>query len=81
MEQEQQSDGTLQTRIYISTPVGVVGMYTQKSDGAENRHYFHKDHLGSVSSVSDINASIIEEYSFDPWGKRRGLVGLSRCHS
>jgi RHS repeat-associated protein len=33
--------------------------------------YFHTDHLGSISVISDENGVVVERLSFDAWGKRR----------
>jgi RHS repeat-associated protein len=32
--------------------------------------YLHKDHLGSVSAVTDQTAKVVERLAFDAWGKR-----------
>ncbi len=35
-------------------------------------HYLHRDHLGSITAVTDeTDGSIVERYSYDAWGKRR----------
>jgi RHS repeat-associated protein len=34
-------------------------------------YYIHKDHLASVNVISDDNAAIVEEQSFDAWVRRR----------
>ena len=66
----------LRTRIFISTPVGTVGIYTEEAE-EKKREYFHKDHLGTIVSVTDEVGAIEEEYSYDCWGKRRNAVDWS----
>ena len=64
-----------ETRVFVSTPSGTIGIHVQ--DSAENveRKYLHKDHLGSIVAVtgegSSGSASILSEYSYDSWGKPR----------
>ncbi len=38
---------------------------------AEYTKFLHKDHLGSISTITDEVGNIVETMSFDPWGKRR----------
>jgi RHS repeat-associated protein len=37
--------------------------------------YFHTDHLGSISVITDENAVVLERLSYDAWGKRRFANG------
>ena len=39
--------------------------------GTREERYLHKDHLGSTTVITDESANIVEQFSFDPWGKRR----------
>ncbi len=41
------------------------------SPGIIKTRYLHKDHIGSITTITDEMGSIVEELSFDPWGKRR----------
>ncbi|MBY6212820.1 hypothetical protein KUV95_14780 [Microbulbifer agarilyticus] len=36
--------------------------------------YLHNDHLGSLHRITDENGSVVEELSFDSWGKRRDPI-------
>ena len=42
-----------------------------KNSNNDHMYYIHKDHLGSVKVITDENANIVEEHSFDAWGRRR----------
>jgi len=33
--------------------------------------YFHTDHLGSISVITNESGAVVERLSYDPWGKRR----------
>ena len=64
------------TRVYISTPSGVVGSLTHHPDGLDafaalERNYFHYDHLGSVVEVTGSFGAIVESLGYDVWGQRR----------
>jgi RHS repeat-associated protein len=37
--------------------------------------YFHTDHIGSISVITDENGLVVERLSFDAWGKRRNPDG------
>lgn len=34
-------------------------------------HYLHKDHLGSITAISDSKGDFVQHMAFDPWGQRR----------
>ncbi|WP_028875727.1 FG-GAP-like repeat-containing protein [Teredinibacter turnerae] len=46
---------------------------TAQSSGSSKIRYLHKDHLGSITGITDEIGSVVEEFSFDPWGKRRAV--------
>ncbi|MCT4645327.1 MAG: FG-GAP-like repeat-containing protein [Carboxylicivirga sp.] len=56
---------------YIMTGSGCVAIYTTETNEADKLTYLHKDHLGSIAAISNMVGDIIEEFSYDPWGKRR----------
>ena len=43
--------------------------------GAATTSYFHADHLGSISAITDENGHVVQYLSYDPWGKRRFANG------
>ena len=38
-------------------------------------YYFHTDHLGSISVITDQNGSVLQRLSYDAWGKTRLFTG------
>lgn len=53
----------------------VVGAYVTKTNASPQTNYFHADHLGSISVVTDQSGQVIARYQFDPWGKRTLAAG------
>jgi RHS repeat-associated protein len=38
-------------------------------------YYFHTDHLGSISVVTDQSGNVLQRLSHDAWGKQRNPSG------
>jgi len=43
--------------------------------GTATTIYFHTDHLGSISVITDHSGNVLERLSYDAWGKRRFANG------
>lgn len=43
---------------------------TDRSDGTDAENYLHKDHLGSTISVTDKSGNVVQQFTYDPWGKQ-----------
>jgi RHS repeat-associated protein len=57
---------------YLSVGNAKVGMrVVQTASETLTTRYFHTDHLGSVSVLTDENGLVVERLSYDAWGKRR----------
>jgi RHS repeat-associated protein len=69
-EQETHNSITTYTH-YIKAGGRTVAIETSKSDLSTSTHYLHKDHLGSITAITDHNGLIVEQQSYDPHGKRR----------
>ena len=41
--------------------------------GVKTRYYLLRDHLGSITHVVDNSGSLLNEYSFDAWGRQRNV--------
>jgi RHS repeat-associated protein len=57
---------------YLAAGSAKVGMrvFQVASETLQTR-YFHTDHLGSISVITDENGVVVERLSYDAWGKRR----------
>jgi RHS repeat-associated protein len=61
---------TVKERHYISGSTGLAAIF-EKEGGNENMYYIHKDHLGSLNCITDQSGALVQEMSFDAWGRRR----------
>lgn len=76
-ERETSTDGTVRHTHYIGGGTGVTAIYTEARSAVgaitHTTRYVHKDHLGSVTSISESDGAVKERLSFDAWGRRRTL--------
>lgn len=57
---------------YIRSPEGVIATRVQTASKDDARTiYWHKDHLGSLTTLSNDSANVMQRLSYDPWGRRR----------
>ena len=64
-------NGDVEERTYVAG-VAIRTVTTKASESPSIKiRYMHKDHLGSVTVITDEIGNIVEEFSFDAWGKRR----------
>ena len=63
--------GVVQWTNYLSAGGEMVGMRVDRSDATTYTRYFHKDHLGSIATITDAAGAVVERLSYDAWGKRR----------
>jgi RHS repeat-associated protein len=61
---------------YLAVGNAKVGMRVlQTASETLTTRYFHTDHLGSISVITDENGLVVERLSYDAWGKRRNPNG------
>lgn len=67
------SSGSLSWNNYLIAGGELVGMVVENSTTATPTltRYFRKDHLGSVSVITNEVGAVVERLSYDAWGKRR----------
>lgn len=73
-EKEVKASG-IENKHYITAGGAVVALYTTRSNGSQSLRYFHLDHLGSTSVVTDEAGNVVERLAYDPWGKRQYADG------
>ena len=61
---------------YIRAGGDVIATYEKKSNTSSTFYKFwHKDHLGSLQAITDDLKVLVQELSYDAWGKRRNTDG------
>lgn len=78
---EKQVEGNTTTHVhYIRAGGETVAIYKSVGDSSsdpigtptsEQLRYLHRDHIGSVTEITDESAQVVEELAYDAWGKRR----------
>ncbi len=68
-----EEDGEKTIYTYIDGPGGVFAVCTIDDNDVKSYHYVHKDNLGSWNVITDEQAEIIQEVSFDAWGNIRNF--------
>ena len=56
---------------YIFADGGAIAIYEKSNVNGEKHRYLHKDHLGSIQAYSDESGKLVQELSYDAWGRRR----------
>lgn len=46
----------------------------QRSNNTQEISYLHKDHLGSIDTITNENGFIKQKLYFDAWGKKQLIV-------
>ena len=56
---------------WILSPDGPVALVVTVTGGSTTYYYLCRDHLNSITGIMDASGAMLEEYSYDPWGRRR----------
>jgi hypothetical protein len=67
--------GVVQWTDYLFAGGEMIGMRVEHSVSGIYTRYFHKDHLGSIATITDEAGIVVERLSYDAWGKRRNPDG------
>lgn len=68
---------------FITSPGGVMLTISttevsySHASVAVTRQYLHRDHLGSVTLVTDAAGAVLQRMSYDAWGRRRNTNGTA----
>ena len=80
-EKEVDREGNYRELHYLSAVDGIFAIYEKKSDGKNSMFYIHKDHLGSFQAVTNNLGYVLQENSFDPWGRERNPINWTYTKS
>ena len=69
-EQVEENDITTYKH-HIRAGAKVIAIHDRKSDYHHTTHYLHRDHLGSVDTITDESGAVVARMSFDAFGLRR----------
>ncbi len=69
-------NGNAQWNTFISGPMGVFAAVTSNGT-TESLRYIYKDHLGSWTTITDDQGTVLQELSFDAWGNLRASASWS----
>lgn len=63
---------TEEERLYIGGDAySAPAIYVKHLSGAGELHYICRDHLGSITHVTNATGNLEQELSYDPWGRLR----------
>ncbi len=75
-EKTTKSHGSVEHTHYIYAGNTPVALYTVKNTSVTPVvRYLHKDHLGSIDTITDETGQVVERLSYDAFGKRRNTNG------
>jgi RHS repeat-associated protein len=67
--------GVTEHKHYVHAAGMLIAQVTTRSSGANDTRYFHTDHLGSVSVVTNETGGVVQRLSYDAFGRRRNSNG------
>ncbi|XZF14273.1 FG-GAP-like repeat-containing protein [Chitinophagaceae bacterium MMS25-I14] len=63
--------GNVRDLCYVSGIGGEIVAILERNNGTDKKYFVLTDHLGSITHIIDENGSLVEEKSFDAWGRAR----------
>ncbi|MFQ5470060.1 MAG: PKD domain-containing protein [Gammaproteobacteria bacterium] len=72
---EKVSGAGVEYKHYVNVNGSSIAVYTFQNADINNTRYLHKDHLGSIETITDESGTVVERLSYDAFGKRRQING------
>jgi RHS repeat-associated protein len=77
-EQESTTAGGVRKKVYLSAGGQTIGVLVfDGSNALVDTQYWHKDHLGSLTAVTNTAGAVVERLAYEPFGKRRNANGTT----
>ena len=67
-------------RLYMGGDAYSAPAVLIKKNGSWNLHYICRDYLGSITQMTDSNGTLLQEVSYDAWGRLRNPNTLVRLY-
>lgn len=67
-------DGVVEWKRQIGGIAQVTHRVTNGTPDTGARQYFLKDHLGSITSITNGSGTVLHRMAFNPWGARRAII-------
>lgn len=78
-EKEIKADGSTEHRHFITADGQVIAIIkqhvTQQGATQQQTYYLHRDHLGSITAITDEQGEVVERLAYDAYGQRRFPAG------
>ena len=69
--EEKEKNDTITKINYIFAGGKAIAIFETKAQGDSTLLFIHHDQLGSINAYSDVNGILVQELSYDAWGRRR----------
>ncbi len=74
-EKEIDAQGKIRELHYIAGGDGLAAVFIKDASHPQGKLYYtYSDYLGSIIAFTDETGTLLEEQSFDPWGRRRNIA-------
>ncbi|GAB1056518.1 MAG: hypothetical protein WAqPseu_35210 [Shewanella algae] len=50
---------------------------TKRSNNTVDEFYLHKDHQGSTTTITNKSGNVVQQFTYDPWGKQTAVYSHS----
>ncbi len=66
------TSGHIREKLYLEGDAySAPAVYVKEDDGEWTLHYLLRDYLGSIAQVTESKGVLVQELSYDPWGRLR----------
>ena len=69
--EEKEKNDSVSKINYIFAAGRAIAIFETKASGESTLLFMHHDQLGSINAYSDVNGILVQELSYDAWGRRR----------